>query len=91
MALSIDSNHFRKDAEDRFPIEVRSATAGDGPDGDIDALARAMIMIFSTNAAFRATLRSNAFFALACTEPSMKWKQVSQEIESIQAEGNDKR
>ena len=87
MAPATNRNRFQKDAEDRFPIEVRSATAGDGPpDGDINALARAMIMIFSTDAAFRATLRSNAFFALACTEPSMKWKQVSQEIERIQSD-----
>jgi hypothetical protein len=53
------------------------------PDGEVDALAQRMIKTFPADAADRAVLRSNAFFALGQRETSEKWLRVCKQIKMI--------
>jgi uncharacterized small protein (DUF1192 family) len=56
------------------------------PDDDVEVLAQDMIRHFPTDAALRATMRSDALSVLGYAEKSKKWLLVRAEIEKIQAE-----
>lgn len=55
------------------------------PDDDVEVLAQDMIKHFPTDAALRATMRSDALSVLGYAEKSKKWVLVRAEIEKIQA------